>query len=59
MKTDSTLLDFIVEFTSHWSDGVVDYEQTINIKAENKKRSKTFDGIAKAMAVQWSSYACR
>ena len=24
-----------------------------------KLRSKTFDGIAKAMAVQWSSYACR
>ena len=28
--------------------------------AEFKKhRSKTFDGIANAMAVQWSSYACR
>lgn len=24
-----------------------------------KHRSKTFDGIANAMAVQWSSYACR
>jgi site-specific DNA-cytosine methylase len=24
-----------------------------------KLRSKTFDGIANAMAVQWSSYACR
>jgi len=24
-----------------------------------KLRSKTFDGIAKAMAMQWSSYACR
>ena len=23
-----------------------------------KHRSKTFDGIANAMAVQWSSYAC-
>jgi hypothetical protein len=34
--SSSTLLDFIVEFTAHWSDGCVDYEQTINIKAENK-----------------------
>jgi hypothetical protein len=24
-----------------------------------KERSKTFEGIARAMAVQWSSYACR
>ena len=35
--SSSTLLDFVIEFNSHWSDGVVDYEQTINIKAENKK----------------------
>ncbi len=38
--SSSTLLDFIIEFTSHWSDGVVDYEQTINIKAENKKEAE-------------------
>ena len=38
--SSSTLLDFVIEFTSHWSDGVVDYEQTINIKAENKKEAE-------------------
>jgi hypothetical protein len=30
-----------------------------NLKEVSRIRSKTFDGIAKAMAVQWSSYACR
>lgn len=38
--SSSTLLDFVIEFNSHWSDGVVDYEQTINIKAENKKEAE-------------------
>jgi len=35
--------------------------ETWNMSAEERrtKRSKTFDGIANAMAVQWSSYACR
>jgi hypothetical protein len=30
-----------------------------NLKEVSRIRSKTFDGVANAMAVQWSSYACR
>ena len=29
-----------------------------DLKEVSRIRSKTFDGIANAMAVQWSSYAC-
>ena len=30
-----------------------------NLAEVSRIRSKTFDGIAKAMAIQWSSFACR
>lgn len=30
---------FIIEFETHWSDGVTDYEQTFEIEAETKKQA--------------------
>lgn len=57
-KDDITIWEGTGKSISKW------YKDTLkqgkgNLKEVSKIRSKTFEGVAKAMAVQWSSYACR
>jgi len=50
----------IIYHKSGRTDGKLHFETLKLPKEERRKaRSKTFDGIANAMAEQWSSYACR